>query len=369
MITSQITQAGTSIWLDDLSRSKLTGTDPHSLPYRIAHNGVVGVTTNPSIFNSAISKGAEYAADISTLKGKSADEVVRKLTSDDVRSACDLFAPIFKASSGIDGRVSIEVDPRYAHDTAATISEGKELWRVVDRPNAMIKVPATLEGLAAITELISLGISVNVTLIFSVDRYAQVMDAFMSGLEHRLTAGESITEIASVASFFISRIDSAIDPLLKADGSPDAIALLGKAAIANARLAYQSFESQIRTQRWQNLADHGARIQRPLWASTGVKDPAYKDTRYVLELIAPHTVNTMPQATLDAVLDHGQFQDIDISSTYDQSRSVIDSLAKQGIDIAKVTTELENDGVRKFADSWIELLANVGKALDEVSKA
>lgn len=363
MITTQIAKAGTSIWLDDLSRSKLTGTDPHSLPYRIAHNGVVGVTTNPSIFNSAISKGAEYAADISALKGKSADEVVQKLTSDDVRSACDLFAPIFQATSGLDGRVSIEVDPRCAHDTTTTISEGKELWRIVDRPNVMIKVPATWEGLAAITELISLGISVNVTLIFSIDRYKQVMDAFMSGLEHRLASGGAIDQVTSVASFFISRIDSAIDPLLKADGSPTALALLGKTAIANARLAYQSFESQLRTARWRKLADHGARVRRPLWASTGVKDPAYEKTRYVFGLIAPATVNTMPQATLDAVLEHAQFQQVDISSTYAESRSIIDSLAKQRIDIATITAELENDGVSKFADSWIELLANVEKAL------
>lgn len=365
MITTEIVRAGTSIWLDDLSRSKLTGRDPRSLPYRIAHDGVVGVTTNPSIFNSAISKGAEYGADISALKGKSADEVVQRLTTDDVRSACDLFLPTFQASSGLDGRVSIEVDPRSARDTAATISEGEELWRIVDRPNAMIKVPATLEGLAAITELISRGISVNVTLIFSIDRYRQVMDAFMDGLEQRIAAGEAINQVASVASFFISRIDSAIDPLLKTDGSPDATALLGKAAIASARLAYQSFELQMQSARWKNLAGHGGRAQRPLWASTGVKNPTYEDTRYVLGLLAPQTVNTMPPATLDAVLHYGQFQAIDISSTYEESHSVIDSLTEQGIDIATITAELEHDGVGKFAESWIELLANVEKVLKQ----
>lgn len=365
MITTEIARAGTSIWLDDLSRSKLTGRDPRSLPYRIAHDGVVGVTTNPSIFNSAISKGAEYGADISALKGKSADEVVQRLTTDDVRSACDLFLPTFQASSGLDGRVSIEVDPRSARDTAATISEGEELWRIVDRPNAMIKVPATLEGLAAITELISRGISVNVTLIFSIARYRQVMDAFMDGLEQRIAAGEAINQVASVASFFISRIDSAIDPLLKADGSPDATALLGKAAIASARLAYQSFELQMQSARWKNLAGHGGRAQRPLWASTGVKNPTYEDTRYVLGLLAPQTVNTMPPATLDAVLNHGQFQAIDISSTYEESHSVIDSLTERGIDIATITAELEHDGVGKFAESWVELLANVEKVLKQ----
>ena len=361
MITSQIAEAGTSIWLDDLSRSKLTGMDPHSLPYRLAHDGVVGVTTNPSIFSAAISQGAEYGADISAMKGESVDAVVRKLTTDDVRTACDLFTPIYAASSGLDGRVSIEVDPRSARDTAATILEAKELWRIVDRPNALIKVPATLEGLPAITELISLGISVNVTLIFSVDRYAQVMDAFMSGLEQRLAAGGEISTVTSVASFFVSRIDSAVDLLLKANNSPLARTLLGKAAIANARLAYQAFQLQVLTPRWKNLENHGGRMQRPLWASTGVKDPTYKDTRYVLELVAPHTVNTMPQATLDAVIDHGQFQKSDITSTYGESHSIFTSLSSLGIDIATVTAELEIDGVSKFADAWNELLNNVGK--------
>jgi transaldolase len=363
VITAQISEGGTSIWLDDLSRSKLTGTDPHALPYRIAHDGVVGVTTNPTIFSNAISKGAEYQANISAMKGKNVDEVVRKLTTDDVRSACDLFMPIYVQSSGVDGRVSIEVDARSARDTAATIAEGRELWRIVDRPNVMIKVAATLEGLPAITELISLGINVNVTLIFSVERYLQVVDAFMSGLENRLAAGGEISTIASVASFFVSRIDSAIDLLLKADGSSTASALLGKAAIANARLAYGEFENKIGTPRWKNLADHGARVQRPLWASTGVKDPTYSDTRYVLELIAPHTVNTMPQATLDAVIDHGQFHKFNISSTYEEARSIITSLSTLGIDITTVTTELEKDGVAKFADAWNELLDNVEKVL------
>jgi len=365
VITDQIAEAGTSIWLDDLSRSKLTGTDPHSLPYRIAHDGVVGVTTNPSIFGAAISKGAEYEADISAMKGGSVDEVVKKLTTDDVRAACDLFTPIYIATSGLNGRVSIEVDPRSARDTAATISEAKQLWRIVDRPNALIKVPATLEGLPAITELISLGISVNVTLIFSVTRYGQVVDAFMSGLEKRLAAGEEISNVHSVASFFVSRIDSAIDLLLKANGSASATPLLGKAAIANAALAYQAFQLQLMTPRWKKLESHGGRIQRPLWASTGVKDPTYEDTRYVLDLVAPHTVNTMPQATLDAVIDHGQFHKSVIASTYAQSDSVFSSLSMLGINIDAVTSELEIDGVKKFADAWIELLDNVGRALNK----
>lgn len=363
MITEQIAAGGTSIWLDDLSRGKIIGLDQHSLPYRIAHDGVVGVTTNPSIFSSAISKGAEYRADISAMKESTVADVVKKLTTDDVRGACDLFTSIYLATSGLDGRVSIEVDPRSARDTAATISEARELWRVVDRPNVLIKVPATVEGLPAITELISAGISVNVTLIFSIERYVQVVDAFISGLEKRLAMGGDISTVTSVASLFVSRIDSAIDPQLKAIGTPAATALLGKAAIANARLAYEAFELKKKTARWKELEDHGARMQRPLWASTGVKDPAYQDTRYVLELIAPDTVNTMPQATLDAVIDHGQFQKIDIASTYEDSRSIFVSLATVGIDIASVTVELELDGVTKFADAWIELLHNVGEVL------
>lgn len=362
MITDQISSAGTSIWLDDLSRSKITGEDTHSLPHRIAHNNVVGVTTNPSIFNAAISKGAEYASSIAELAGRSTEEVVQILTTDDVRSACDLFTPIFESSLGIDGRVSIEVDPRLAHDTQGSIKQGRELWRIVDRPNVLIKIPATLEGLAAITTLISEGISVNVTLIFSVERYLQVFDAFAKGLELRASTGKSIAEVTSVASLFVSRVDTAIDTLLKAQNSPAATALLGKAALANAILTYQAFELQSNTPRWHALASQGARIQRPLWASTGVKDPAYDDTRYVVGLVAPNTVNTMPQTTLDAVIDHGVIQGVSLSSEYASSQTIIDSLREVDISLEAVTEELEKDGVRKFADAWIELLANVEKA-------
>lgn len=363
MITDTIAGGGTSIWLDDLSRSKLTDTGPHGLPFRIARNGVVGVTTNPSIFNSAISHGSEYSTAIALMIGYSIDDVVRHLTTDDVRSACDLFEQIYISSKGIDGRVSIEVDPRSAHNTDATISEGKALWKIVARPNAMIKVPATLEGLPAITELISRGISVNATLIFSVERYIQVFDAFLQGLENRLALGESIADVTSVASFFVSRIDSAVDAQLKANGSAPAMALLGKAAIANAALAYEAFEEASRSQRWLALERKGARIQRPLWASTGVKDPAYDDTRYVMELIAPHTVNTMPQATLDAVLDHGAIFVRRLTERYQASRDVFGSLETLGISMKKVTDELEIDGVKKFADSWLELLNAVGKVI------
>lgn len=364
MITEQISHAGTSIWLDDLSRSKITGEDKHSLPYRIAHNNVVGVTTNPSIFNTAISNGAEYATSIAELKGRSIEEVVQILTTDDVRSACDIFAPIFTSSSGIDGRVSIEVDPRLAHNTEESISQGRQLWKIVDRPNVMIKIPATLEGLDAITALLADGISVNVTLIFSVERYVKVFEAFMKGLELRLEAGKSISEVTSVASLFVSRVDTAVDAMLKEQNSPTSTALLGKAAIANAVLTYQAFELLAGTPRWKNLASHGARIQRPLWASTGVKDPAYDDTRYVMELVAPNTVNTMPQATLDAVIDHGVMQEVDRESEYAKSQSLFFFLEEAGVSMADVTDALEKDGVKKFEDAWNELLANVGKALN-----
>ena len=364
MITNEISRAGTSIWLDDLSRAKLTDAGPHGLPHRITNDGVVGVTTNPSIFNSSISTGSEYASAISALQGSTVDDVVRQLTTDDVRSACDLFAATYQKSGGIDGRVSIEVDPRSARDTDATISEGKALWKIVDRPNLMIKVPATIEGLPAITELISRGISVNATLIFSVDRYLQVFAAFMQGLENRVALGEPISEVTSVASFFVSRIDTAVDALLVQIGTAESRALLGKAAIANAALAYEAFEIQFQSPRWKDLARKGAHIQRPLWASTGVKDPAYSDTRYVIELIAPHTVNTMPQSTLDALLDHGVFTGELISASYACSKQVFQSLKSLGISIDEITQELEIDGVKKFAAAWVDLLSNVEQALN-----
>ena len=358
MSVHDVSAAGTSIWLDDLSRAKITSTDAHALPARIKNSGVVGVTTNPSIFSAAISGAAEYAADIALMKGSTVDEVVKKLTTDDVGQACDLFTVIYDSSRGVDGRVSIEVDPRLAHDTDGTITAGKELWAIIDRPNLMIKVPATLEGLPAITALIAAGISVNVTLIFSVKRYGQVIDAYMKGIEQC----EDPSRVHSVASFFISRIDSSVDALLKKDGSPEAAALLGKAAIANAHLAYQLFEEKFASDRWSALAAKGAHKQRPLWASTGVKDPAYADTRYVIELIAPDTVNTMPQSTLDAVIDHGVVRGNTISTNYAPAVEVLKALTAIGISLDQVTTELEIDGVKKFAQAWEELLENVKAA-------
>lgn len=358
MSVQAVCAAGTSIWLDDLSRAKITSTDAQALPARIKGAGVVGVTTNPSIFSAAISGAAEYAADIAALKGATVDEVVKKLTTDDVRQACDLFTSIYQASKGVDGRVSIEVDPRLAHETDATISAGKELWSIIDRPNLMIKVPATLEGLPAITALIAAGISVNVTLIFSVKRYGQVIEAYMKGVEQC----EAPSTVHSVASFFISRIDSSIDALLKKNGSAEATDLLGKAAIANAHLAYQLFEDKFASDRWNALASKGAHKQRPLWASTGVKDPAYEDTRYVTELIAPNTVNTMPQATLDAVIDHGVVRGNTITGNYGAAVEVLKALSALGISLDDVTNDLEIDGVKKFAHAWDELLANVKAA-------
>lgn len=355
MSVHDVASAGTSIWLDDLSRAKITGTDPHSLPSRIANSGVVGVTTNPSIFSGAISGAAEYSADIEAMKGASVDEIVKKLTTDDVRKACELFVPIYSSSNGFDGRVSIEVDPRLARDTEGTIAAGKELWEIIDRPNVMIKVPATIEGLPAITALITAGISVNVTLIFSVKRYGQVIDAFMKGLEQC----EIPSQPHSVASFFVSRIDSTVDGLLKKNGSPEAKLLLGKAAIANAHLAYQLFEEKFSSDRWYALSTQGAHKQRPLWASTGVKDPAYPDTQYVIELIAPETVNTMPQSTLDALIDHGLVRGNTISGGYADAVEVLRGLSALGISLDQITTDLEIDGVKKFALAWDELLENV----------
>jgi len=358
MTVQAVSAAGTSIWLDDLSRAKITSTEAHALPARIKNSGVVGVTTNPSIFSAAISGAAEYAADIALMKNSTVDEVVKKLTTDDVRQACDLFTAIYATTKGIDGRVSIEVDPRLAHDTVGTIAAGKELWSIIDRPNLMIKVPATVEGLPAITALVAAGISVNVTLIFSVKRYGQVIEAFMKGVEQC----QDPSTVHSVASFFISRIDSSVDALLKKNGSAEASTLLGRAAIANAHLAYQLFEEKFDSERWNVLASKGANKQRPLWASTGVKDPAYEDTRYVIELIAPHTVNTMPQSTLDAVIDHGVVRGNTITSNYSEAVEILKALSALGISLDEVTTELEIDGVKKFAQAWEELLENVKAA-------
>jgi transaldolase len=361
LITNDISKAGTSIWLDDLSRAKLTGTDAQSLPSRIANSGVVGVTTNPSIFNSAITGSADYAADIAFMKSLSPEEIVKKLTTDDVRNACDLFADIYTNSSGVDGRVSIEVDPRLAHDTQNTISEGKSLWQIVDRPNLLIKVPATKAGLPAITELIASGISVNVTLIFSCLRYEEVIDAFIQGIDEAQKRGIDLSTIHSVASFFVSRIDTSVDRQLKEINTQSSLELLGQAAIANAVLAYELFLTKSTSARWMKLKDAGAHMQRPLWASTGVKDPTYDDTRYVMDLIAPSTVNTMPQSTLDAVIDHGKFHGNTITPAMEHSHMALAQLSKNGVSLNHITETLEVEGVAAFAKAWQALLDDVDK--------
>jgi transaldolase len=361
-VLESLTHAGVSIWLDDLTRTRITSGNLKEL---IDTMSVRGVTTNPSIFEGAISGSADaYAAQIATLAsdGFNAEQSVRLMTSDDVRSACDIFAGVFKETGGTDGRVSIEVDPRLARDTQATIAEAQDLWDLVDRENLLIKIPATIEGLPAITEVIGRGISVNVTLIFSVERYVQVMNAYISGLELAFERGHKISNIESVASFFVSRVDSVVDSMLKANGSDAALALLGQAAISNARLAWQSYTEVLASDRWKSL--QGANPQRPLWASTGVKDPAYADTRYVIDLVAPGCVNTMPEKTLFAVADHGHFVGDTVSGTADASASIWRELDKLGIDATTVCDQLEADGVAKFEQAWIELLDTVAKALE-----
>ena len=360
MKAQEIYAAGTSIWLDDLSRSKLVGSDPLSLSVRIAHDGVRGVTTNPSIFAGAITGAADYANDISAFSGDDVDALVQKLTTDDVRMACDLFLDLYKTSNGIDGRVSIEVDPRLARKAAETIIEGIALHAIVDRPNVMIKVPATPEGLPAITALIARGISVNVTLIFSLKRYEEVIDAFTQGISLASEQGRDLSTIHSVASFFISRIDSAVDKELKAIGNDS---LLGKIALANAHCAYALFQEKFGSAQWKELAERGAQLQRPLWASTGVKDPSYPDTLYVDQLIAPHTVNTMPPSTLAAVLDHSVIAGDAITPQIATARKHLADLQAAGISLDSITQALEEDGVQKFAQAWIGLLESVRKEM------
>ena len=353
-----VSEAGTSIWLDDLSRDRLTN---GSLVELISSSCVVGVTTNPSIFSAAIKGSTLYKSDILALKsqGEKVEKIVNALTTSDVITACDLFSATFKESSHTDGRVSIEVDPFLAHDTEATIAQGKALWEEINRPNLLIKVPATLEGLPAIQTLTANGISVNVTLIFSVERYRKVMDAYLSGLEDRISANLPINDIHSVASFFVSRIDSEIDKRL--DLISPASPLRGKSAIANAVLAYEAYLEVMNSPRWRELVTQGANTQRPLWASTGVKDKSYDSTRYVIELIASNCVNTMPEATLNEVRSHGEVRGDTITPAIPAAHAHFSSLHSAGIDFEDVVKFLEQDGVKKFADAWQELLANVSE--------
>jgi transaldolase len=361
--TAALSAAGVSIWLDDLSRERIsTG----GLQKLIAERNVVGVTTNPTIFASALAKGEAYDEQVATLAaaGTGVTDAVFEITTDDVAAASDIFRPIYDATNGFDGRVSIEVEPGFAHDAAATIEQAKALWAKVDRPNALIKIPATVEGLEAITETIAAGISVNVTLIFSLERYREVINAYLSGLEKAKAAGIDLSTLHSVASFFVSRVDSEIDKRLEAVGTDEAKALKGKAGVANAQLAYQVYEQSFATERAQALLAAGANKQRPLWASTGVKDPAVLDTTYVVELVAADVVNTMPEKTLEATFDHGVIAGDSITGSYEAANAVLDAVAAQGISYEEVTALLEKEGVEKFIVSWNELLDTVTAALE-----
>ena len=365
---ADLTAAGVAVWLDDLSRQRLVSGNLKSL---MEDRHVVGVTSNPTIFAKALEDHEIYAETIDDLAVRrvSVDEATRLITSTDVRDACDVLRPAHDASQRVDGRVSLEVDPRLARNTEGTVAEAKALWWMVDRPNLFIKIPATQEGLPAITATLAQGISVNVTLTFSLQRYEQVMDAFLAGMEQAEANGHDLAGIGSVASFFVSRVDTEVDKRLDKIGGDEAQGLRGKAAIANARLAYQRYERVFAGERWQALADAGARPQRPLWASTGVKDPAYDDTRYVVDLVAPGIVNTMPEATLDAVADHGVIRGDTITGQYADAQAVLDALAAIGIDYDDVVDTLEREGVEKFETSWGELLDSVKHQLDAAGGA
>ncbi|MBP2414568.1 transaldolase [Arthrobacter stackebrandtii] len=361
--TAALSAAGVSIWLDDLSRERLNS---GSLAALIKEKNVVGVTTNPSIFEAAITKSDDYKPELKKFSaaGINAEDAVFEITTADVADGCDLFAPIAEATKGVDGRVSIEVDPRKAWDTEGTFAEAKRLYAKVNKKNVYIKIPATLEGLEAITATLGEGISVNVTLIFSLDRYRAVMNAFLSGLELAKANGHNLADIHSVASFFVSRVDLEIDARLDALGTDEAAALKGKAGLANARLAYQAFEEVFSSERWALLADAGALPQRPLWASTGVKNPAYPDTLYVTELVAANVVNTMPEKTLDATFDHGVVTGDTITGSYEESNALLNKLEGLGISYNDVVNLLETEGLDKFVASWKELLNHVQEALD-----
>jgi transaldolase len=354
----QLSAAGVAVWLDDISRDRLATGNLAAL-MRDFH--VIGVTSNPTIFANALSKGSRYneqVADLALLD-VSVGEASRAITTRDIRWAADVLRPAYDASDGVDGRVSLEVDPRLARDTARTVAEARELWWLVDRPNMFIKIPATAEGLPAITQTLAQGISVNVTLIFSLDRYAEVIDAFMAGLEAAADNGHDLPAMASVASFFVSRVDTEVDQRLDKIGTPEALALRGQAAIANARLAYELFEQKFATDRWSALSARGAKPQRPLWASTSTKNPEYKDTMYVTDLVAPGIVNTMPEATLHAIADHGDMRGDTIHGTYDEARRYLQQLEAVGVSFDDVVKVLEDEGVDKFAISWNQLLETI----------
>jgi transaldolase len=359
---AQLHANGVSIWLDDLSRSRIESGNLASL---IETRSVSGVTTNPTIFAQALGKGEGYGPQVSELAaaGNSATEAIFEITTVDVSNACDIFKDVYESSKGFDGRVSIEVEPGLAHDTAGTVKQAKELYAKVNRENVMIKIPATKAGLAAITDVIAEGISVNVTLIFSLQRYQEVIASYIEGIKQAKIHGKDLSKIHSVASFFVSRVDTEIDKRLVEIGTEEAISLKSKAALANARLAYQVFEQDFATDEWAALELVGANKQRPLMASTGVKDPALSDTLYVTELVSPMLVNTMPEKTMEAVFDHGVIPENSITGSYVESTQILNKLAALGISYDEVTDLLENEGVEKFVISWNELVESTNEAL------
>ncbi|NEG69093.1 transaldolase [Bifidobacterium choloepi] len=363
--TQRVSENGVSIWLDDLSRTRI---ESGNLQELIANDNVVGVTTNPSIFQKALSQVGPYDAQLKELGKVDVETAIRELTTTDVRNATDIFRQVAEDSDFVNGRVSIEVDPRLAHETEATEKQAVELWEKVNRPNAMIKIPATLEGLPAITETLAKGISVNVTLIFSLERYEQVIDAYIAGMAKAAENGHDLSKMASVASFFVSRVDTAVDKLLEAIGTPEAKEMEGKAAVANARLAYELFQNKFANDpRWPALAAKGAKVQRPLWASTGTKNPAYSDTKYVDELVAADVVNTMPEKTLMALADHGDGKVTITEGSFAEAHDTMNVLAEMGIDFKEVTDTLEADGVAAFIKSWDTVIADVQSAIDRVN--
>ena len=361
-----LTDAGVSIWLDDLSRERI---ETGNLADLIRDQHVVGVTSNPSIFQAALSHGERYDAQIRDLAalGTDRDQAVRVITTDDVRNACEIMRPAYDASRHVDGRVSIEVSPGIAHDTDATVAEAADLWKTVDQPNLLIKIPGTKEGWPAITESIADGISINVTLIFGLEQYHQVMEAYVAGLEKAKENGHDLSTIHSVASFFVSRVDTEIDRRLDESGA-DA-SLKGLAGVANARLAFKAYEEFFTGDRWAALEAAGAHQQRPLWASTGVKNPDYKDTMYVDDLVVENTVNTMPEKTMDAVADHGEIKGDQVRPFYDDAARVMSRLADAGIDYDDVIEVLIREGVDKFIKAWDELLESVSEALETAQTA
>ncbi|MQA07629.1 MAG: transaldolase [Pseudonocardiaceae bacterium] len=355
---AQLSGAGVSIWLDDLSRERLNS---GNLAELIRDYHVVGVTTNPTIFAGALANGAAYDEQVRELADRNAsvDAAVKEITTTDVRNACEAFRDVHTATDGVDGRVSIEVDPRLAHDSERTAAEALDLWKAVDRPNLFVKIPATKAGVPAITRTLAEGVSVNVTLIFSVDRYREVMNAFLDGLEQAKQRGHDISQIHSVASFFVSRVDAEVDKRIDALGNETAKSVRGEAAVANARLAFAAYREVFASDRWKALEQAGARPQRPLWASTGMKDPNYPDTRYVTDLVVAGTVNTMPEKTLYAAADHATVDGDKVTGTGEQAKQVFSTLEQAGIDVADVYLVLENEGVEKFEKSWAELLETV----------